>query len=82
MSSLLWSAPMRETTSDSAKTVQRLLMESLSPPWRESVPISSSSISRVLAITSRNRPVPAAHLSFITKSITLPLWSTFMTLLS
>src|SRR4030065_322491 len=49
---------------------------------RERDPISSRSISSVRAMTSRNRPVPAAHLSFIAKSATLPSGVKRMTLLS
>jgi len=66
----------RETTSDSAKTVQVLLMRSpLAPPRRArrpSFPISSSGISSACDMISRNRPVPAAQRSFITKSLTKP----------
>ena len=35
-------------------------------------PISSRPTPRTCAITSRNLPVPAAHLPFIAKSMTLP----------
>jgi len=45
---------MRDTTSDSAKTVQVELTESDRVARRERSPIRSRSISSVLAITSRN----------------------------
>ena len=73
---------MRDTTSDSAKTVQVELTESDRVARRERSPIRSRSISSVLAITSRNLPVPAAHLSFMAKSATFPSGPSRITLLS
>ena len=73
---------MREITSDSANTVHIELTERDLREARERWPIRSRSISSVRAITSRNRPVPAAHLSFIAKSVTLPSGESRMTLLS
>ena len=49
---------------------------------RPTVEISSRESSRVRAIISRKRPVPAAHLSFMTKLVTLPSGAMAMTLLS
>lgn len=45
-------------------------------------PSSSTGISITLDITSKNRPVPAAHLSFIMKFKSLPLSANFNTLIS
>ena len=73
---------MRDTTSDSAKTVQVELTDNDRVARRERSPIRSRSISSVLAITSRNLPVPAAHLSFMAKSATFPSGPSRITLLS
>ncbi len=53
-------------------------------PFRleERAPNSSRSTSRARAITSRKRPVPAAHLSFIAKFMTRPFSSMTTALLS
>ena len=45
-------------------------------------PSSSRLTPRVLLITSRKWPVPAAHLSFITKLSSFPDWLTLITLAS
>jgi hypothetical protein len=62
---------MRLMTSDSAKTVQSELMVTLEP-CRASSTRAPGLRPIELAMTSRNRPVPAEHLSFITKSLTFP----------
>ena len=66
-------------TSLSAKTVQVELMDTFLVDCAPSVPRSSTFTSSTRAITSRNRPVPAAHLSFMTKLVMTPfsIWSTF-----
>lgn len=68
-------------TSDSANTVHMLVIAWGSIP---SVMLSSCSTlaPSVREITSRKRPVPAAHLSFIRKSVRLPASSSWITLLS
>ena len=58
-------------TSDSAKTVHILEMFISVVDFWERGPISLMSTSSTLAMTSRKRPVPAAHLSFMQKSTTL-----------
>ena len=71
---------MSETTSDSANTVHMLEMVTSwchCSPWRDS---SSIGICSVRAMASRKRPVPAAHLSFITKFCTVPSALRWMTL--
>ena len=82
MSAAEWLSAMRDTTSDSAKTVHMLEMVSSCSQDRPMAAISSISSSRVRAISSRKRPVPAAHLSFMTKLVTFPSPSRQMTLLS
>ena len=66
-------------TSLSAKTVQVELMARFLVDWAPSAPSSSTFTSSTRAITSRNRPVPAAHLSFMTKLVITPfsIWRTF-----
>ena len=73
---------MREMTSDSANTEHMLVISMSSVDRRATGPSSSTSISRVRAIISRKRPVPAAHLSFMTKSVTSPASFKWMALLS
>ena len=68
--------------SDSAKTVQVLEMGTLFFVLSDTAPISSIGMRRRAAVTSRKRPVPAAHLSFIAKFATRPSAPTTMTLLS
>ena len=63
--------PIRLMTSDSAKTVHIELI-AVPPPRRASSQISSGRRAIVFAMTSKKRPVPAEHLSFITKSFTRP----------
>jgi hypothetical protein len=58
--------------SDSTKTAQTLVMRNGASDFMDKGPIISSGTPRVLAAASRKRPVPAAHLSFMTKSATLP----------
>ncbi len=71
----------RLITSLSANTVHMLDISTGSAP-SESAPSAPTSVSRAPAITSRKRPVPAAHLSFMEKSTTPPAPSVFITLLS
>ena len=71
-----------EITSDWAKTTQVEAMDTGSSAWREMSPRSSMGISSRSAMTSRNLPVPAAHLSFMTKSAMTPSASREMALLS
>ena len=82
MSLSVWLSAMSEMTSDSAKTVHMLEMVSSFSHVRPRRLISSISSSSVRAIISRNRPVPAAHLSFIIKPETWPVSSRLITLLS
>ena len=74
------SAPLasRPMTSDSAKTVHMLLMgwSSVSSGMLQK---SASLQPRWTAMFWRKRPVPAAHLSFMRKSSTLPFSSILMT---
>ena len=67
-------------TSLSAKTVHMLDIFAGLSEVRDRGPKLSRSTSRACAITSRNRPVPAAHFSFITKSFTRPVSSMDMAL--
>ena len=59
-------------TSLSANTVQVELISTVLVDWAPRVPRSSTFTSSTRAITSRKRPVPAAHLSFITKLVITP----------
>ena len=68
-------------TSLSAKTVQVELMPMRFVDSAESFSRSSMLTSRTRAMTSRKRPVPAAHLSFIWK-LTIAPFSIFKTLTS
>jgi hypothetical protein len=73
---------IRDVTSDSANTVHMLeILRSLSAS-SASLPNSSMSYPRVLAMISRNLPVPAAHRSFISNFFTLPFSNREMALLS
>ena len=69
-------------TSLSANTVQVLEIDAGAVDLAASVSRSSTSSRRMEAITSKNRPVPAAHLSFITKFTILPEGDRAMTLAS
>ena len=71
----------RLTISDSAKTVHILDILTGSYPLAN-VSILSISLPKRLEVISKNRPVPAAHLSFIIKLNTFPSLSKFITLLS
>ena len=73
------SSPM---TSLSANTVHIELTVAASFEARAASPSSSISQPSALAITSRKRPVPAAHLSFISKSSTRPAGPRRITLVS
>ena len=73
---------IREMTSDSANTEHMLVISISSFDCRAMGPSSSTSTSRERAIISRKRPVPAAHLSFMTKSATSPFSFRRMALLS
>ena len=81
---LAWDTPAErwEMTSDSANTVQRLLMGTTSSPCWASWEREAMGQSSTRAITSKKRPVPAAHLSFMTKFSTLPSCPRRMTLVS
>ena len=69
-------------TSLSANTVQVLEIAAGAAALAASASRSSTSRRRIEAITSRNRPVPAAHLSFMTKFTILPEGDRAMTLAS
>ena len=71
-----------DTTSDSAKTVHMLEITMFSFHSSPMVLISSSESPSVLAIISRKRPVPAAHLSFIRKFFTAPFSSILIAFIS
>ena len=73
---------MSEMTSDSAKTEHMLAISRCFLLSSAAGPSSSRLISSERAIISRKRPVPAAHLSFIAKSVTSPVAFTWMALLS
>ena len=77
---LFWAT--RDTTSDSAKTVHMLEITTFSFHSSPFVLISSNESPSVLAIISRKRPVPAAHLSFIRKFFTAPFSSMLIALIS
>ena len=78
------SAPweMRDTTSDSAKTVHMLLIFSALFAESAAAENSSSVKPSTVAMTSRNRPVPAAHRSFISNLHKLPFSSSEIALVS
>ena len=63
--------PIRHITSDSAKTVHMELIFTFFP-FRASSQRASGLTAMVFAMTSRKRPVPAEHLSFMAKSFTIP----------
>lgn len=58
--------------SDSANTVQVVVMRTGFCDFRASGPSSPSGISSAYDAAPRKRPVPAAHLSFMVKSATCP----------
>ena len=68
--------------SDSANTVQVEVIRTASGADRAVGPKSSSDTPRRAAVCSRKRPVPAAHLSFIAKSMGAPFGPMRITLLS
>ena len=78
ISSMGLPSPTREMTSDSAKTVHWAVMGMTFFACRDRLENSVKSISKALAIASKNRPVPAAHLSFMAKFSTVPSVSTAM----
>ena len=63
--------PIKLITSDSANTVHMELIE-VPLPFEASSHRSCGVRDNVFAMTSRNRPVPAEHLSFMRKSVTIP----------
>ena len=71
-----------DMTSDSANTVQVELMLMVPSAFASRSLRSATPTSSILAITSRKRPVPAAHLSFIRKFSSLPLSPMLITLAS
>ena len=68
MSSIFLPLPSHDSTSDSANTVQVVLIFTGCDEPSAVSPSSSSGISRAADAAPRNRPVPAAHLSFMQKS--------------
>src|SRR3972149_2413636 len=68
--------------SDSAKTVQVVLILGAFLDLRARGPSSDRGSSMVMAAAPRKRPVPAAHLSFMEKSRTLPSGPTLIALVS
>ncbi len=72
----------REITSDSEKTVHMLFILAGLALLSESSPIFATRTCSTRAITSMNLPVPAAHLSFITKFATWPSSVRLIALLS
>ena len=68
MSSIFFPRASHDSTSDSANTVQVVLMATGFSPRSDVGPSSSSGISSAAAAAPRKRPVPAAHLSFMQKS--------------
>ena len=75
ISSLLTPADKCEITSDSANTVHVLLILTGDFDVIEISPNIETSVSNTPAITSKNLPVPAAHLSFMTKLDKFPFLS-------
>ena len=75
ISSLLSRTPRArsEMTSDSANTAHWLLTWAGCLDFSATAPSSRRSMPRIAAAFSKKRPVPAAHLSFITNSTTLPV---------
>jgi len=82
MSSTALPRASQESTSDSAKTVQVLLILTGRSPASAVGPSSSSARSSACAADWRKRPVPAAHLSFMQKSSTSPPAPTLIALVS
>ena len=72
MSSIGLPSPTREMTSLSAKTVHWEVIGMMFLAFRGRAQKSSRSISKLLAMASKKRPVPAEHLSFIAKFMTVP----------
>jgi len=64
--------PEQERTSVSAKTVQVVLIFTGRSPRMAVGPSCSSGMSSAAEAAPRNRPVPAAHLSFMQKSTISP----------
>ena len=82
MSSIFLPRAIQERTSDSAKTVQVVVMGTGRSARSAVGPSSSSGISSAADAAPRKRPVPAAHLSFMQKSTTSPVGPTRMALVS
>ncbi len=82
ISSIALPSPTRVMTSDSAKTVHCAVIGMMFFAWRLSFEKSDRDISKLLAMASKKRPVPAAHLSFIAKFLTVPSVSMAMPLTS
>ena len=73
MSSFKAPFDIRDMTSDSANTLQVEFILTLFIELFASSSNQAISVSSVFDMISRNLPVPAAHLSFIKKSMTSPL---------
>jgi len=82
ISSIGLPSPTRVMTSDSAKTVHCAVMGMTFFAVRLSLENSGRLSSKERAIASKKRPVPAAHLSFIAKFLTVPSVSMEMPLTS
>src|SRR5574341_1526450 len=74
--------PSQDSTSDSANTVQVVLILTGRSPRSAVGPSSLKSSSSALAAAPRKRPVPAAHLSFMQKSTISPAGDTRIALVS
>ncbi len=81
-SSIFLPLPSQESTSDSAKTVQVVLIFTGRSPRMAVAPSWSRGMSSALEAAPRKRPVPAAHLSFMQKSTISPLAATEIALVS
>ena len=79
MSAMGVSSATSDTTSLSANTVHMLDIFTSCRHSRPTRQNSSSGSSMARAVASRKRPVPAAHLSFMTKFTTPPASSRWMT---
>src|SRR5581483_4467188 len=82
MSSIFFPLPSQERTSDSAKTVQVVLIRTGLSARNAVGPSWSRGMSSALDAAPRNLPVPAAHLSFMQKSTISPLARTRIALVS
>ena len=82
MSSRCFPFAAQDSTSDSANTVHVVLIFTGFCARSAVSPSSSRGISSAKAAACRKRPVPAAHLSFMQKSITSPSGRTRIALVS